>query len=75
MAATSTYLVIRPCQGNHILPCNLWQQLGGQALGVHLVTAQDILFVKSLLIDNFHHTIALDWTQIHQEILETPISS
>lgn len=40
---------------------------------MHLVTLPDILLRQSLPVDYFQHTIALDWTQIHQEILETSI--
>lgn len=29
MTIDSNYVVIRPCQGSHVLPCNLWQRLGG----------------------------------------------
>lgn len=29
MTTNSAYVVIRLCQGSHVLPCNLWQQLGG----------------------------------------------
>lgn len=53
----------------------IWEKvrMGSAGVCMHLVTLPDILLRQSLPVDYFQHTIALDWTQIHQEILETSI--